>query len=150
VVNLLAQSHPVGGLDEASVPELNLRGRAAEDSVDDREKVDLLGGRDLNASQVKGIAACRTRGRELVIVVLIINLLKLAQNDSCGDDAVAVFVVATIVEAAQGWNTLEHILDGSVLAQVAQQLALILDDALGRFELWEAGEMSGGNGEDGV
>ena len=82
-------------------------------------------------------------------VLLVVNLLELAQDDGRGDDAVAVLVILVVVEAAQGRDAFQRVLDGRVRVQVRQQLPMVLDAVLG-LVLGEAAEMAGCDGKDGV
>lgn len=82
-------------------------------------------------------------------VLLVVNLLELAQDDGRGDDAVAVLVVLVVVEAAQGRDAFQRVLDGRVRVQVWQQLPVVLDAVLG-LVLGETAEMAGRDGKDGV
>lgn len=141
MIDFLAQGHPVSCLYEGALAEEGLGGGAPKNRVYDGQKVDLrLDGVGVEGLKMLGMVAP---------VIFVVDLFKLAEDDSSRDDAVSVIIVFSVVKAPQCGHAFQHVLNGRVLVKATQQLSLI-HYALRCLVLRHASQMTSSHSEDGV
>lgn len=92
----------------------------------------------------------RLVGQLVELVVFVVYLLKLAEDDSSGDDAVPIIVVQDIVvKLSESGHTQKHVFHGRVLVEMRKKLAVVAY-AVSGLVFWETTKMAGCDRENGV
>lgn len=155
VEDLLAQDHPVRSSDQCTSSYERLGSFAVQDGVGDAEEVHTSrqrARRQLRARHALGLAVVVLAGgfRRLLSVGLVVNLLELPQEHGRRDDTLQVRLGPLAVERAERGDALEHVLDGGMGREIRERLVLVRDETVLILVLRHAGEVAGGDGEDGV